>query len=236
MAYIDGFLVPVPLANKDAYLDMAKLGLPLFKEFGATRMVECWGDDVPEGKITDFRRAVQAKPEETVVFSWIEWPSKAVRDAGQKKMMTDERMKAFTGMPFDGQRMVYGGFAPFADPAGGAAGYVDGAVIAVPAAHKAAYRERALAMADLFRKHGATCVVDAWGDDVPDGKVTDFQRAVKAEGDEAIVFSWIEWPSKAARDAGWEKMMGEPLMQSGDPALFDGKRMIYGAFAPILDA
>lgn len=153
MAYIDGFLIPVPVANKDAYLAMAKLALPLFKEYGATRVVECWGDDVPEGKVTDFRRAVQATAEETVVFSWIEWPSKAVRDAGQKKMMEDERMKAIPGMPFDGQRMIYGGFAPFADPASGPrAGYIDGAVIAVPAKNKADYRERALAMADLFRK------------------------------------------------------------------------------------
>lgn len=235
MAYIDGFVVPVPLANKNAYLDMAQRALPLFKEFGATRVVECWGDDVPEGKVTDFRRAVQAKPEETVVFSWIEWPSKAVRDAGQKKMIEDERMTAIPGMPFDGQRMIYGGFAPVADPSGGGkAGYVDGAVIAVPAANKAAYRERALAMAEIFMKHGATCVADAWGDDVPDGKVTDFKRAVKAEGDEVVVLSWIEWPSKVARDAGWERMMGEPLMQSGEP-LFDGKRMIHGAFSPILD-
>ncbi|MBT9445382.1 MAG: DUF1428 domain-containing protein [Hyphomonadaceae bacterium] len=236
MAYIDGFVVPVPLANKNAYLDMAKLGLPLFKEYGAVRVVECWGDDVPEGKVTDFRRAVQAKPEETVVFSWIEWPSKAVRDAGQKKMIEDERMTAIPGMPFDGQRMIYGGFAPFAGPSGGGkAGYVDGAVIAVPAANKAAYRDRALAMAEVFKKHGATCVVDAWGDDVPEGKVTDFQRAVKVEDGETVVFSWIEWPSKAVRDVGWEELRAEPLMQPGGPTLFDGKRMIHGAFAPILD-
>jgi uncharacterized protein YbaA (DUF1428 family) len=158
-----------------------------------------------------------------------------VRDAGQKEMIEDERMTPPAVMPFDGRRVIYGGFAPFAEPTGGKAGYVDGAVIAVPAANKAAYRERALAMAGLFRTHGATGVVDAWGDDVPEGKVTDFQRAVKVEGDEVVVFSWIEWPSKAARDAGWERMMGEPLMQTGEP-LFDGKRMIYGGFTPILDA
>lgn len=114
MNYVDGFVVAVPAANKRAYLEQAREALPLFKEFGATRMVECWGDQVPDGKITDFKRAVQAKEDEVVVFSWIEWPSKDVRDAGMKKMMDDPRMKDMK-MPFDGQRMIYGGFQPILD-------------------------------------------------------------------------------------------------------------------------
>jgi len=114
MSYIDGFVVAVPKANKQAYLDHAKKSLPMFKEFGATRMVEAWGDDVPEGKVTDFQRAVKAEPNEQIVFSWIEWPSKEVRDQGMKKMMEDPRMKDMK-MPFDGQRMIYGGFAPILD-------------------------------------------------------------------------------------------------------------------------
>jgi uncharacterized protein YbaA (DUF1428 family) len=114
MNYVDGFVVAVPAANKQAYLEQAREALPLFKEFGATRMVECWGDEVPDGKITDFKRAVQAKEDEIVVFSWIEWPSKEVRDAGMKRMMEDPRMKDMK-MPFDGQRMIYGGFAPILD-------------------------------------------------------------------------------------------------------------------------
>jgi uncharacterized protein YbaA (DUF1428 family) len=114
MSYIDGFVIAVPKANKQAYLDHAKKSLPMFKEFGATRMVEAWGDDVPEGKVTDFQRAVKAEPNEQIVFSWIEWPSKEVRDKGMKKMMEDPRMKDMK-MPFDGQRMIYGGFAPILD-------------------------------------------------------------------------------------------------------------------------
>jgi uncharacterized protein YbaA (DUF1428 family) len=114
MNYVDGFVAAVPAANKDAYLAHAKTVLPLFKEFGATRMVECWGDDVPEGKVTDFKGAVKAKEDEVVVFSWIEWPSKAVRDAGMKKLMDDPRMRDMK-MPFDGQRMIFGGFQPILD-------------------------------------------------------------------------------------------------------------------------
>ena len=114
MNYVDGFLAAVPAANKDAYLAHAKAALPLFKEYGALRLVEGWGDDVPDGKVTDFKRAVQAKTDEVVLFSWIEWPSKEVRDAGMKKLMEDERMRGVT-MPFDAQRMVFGGFQPILD-------------------------------------------------------------------------------------------------------------------------
>lgn len=116
MSYVDGFVVAVPAANKEAYRKMAAEAAPLFKELGATRFVECWGDDVPDGKVTDFRGAVKAKDGEVVVFSWIEYPSKEVRDAANTKMMADPRMKAMgENMPFDGQRMIYGGFAPIVE-------------------------------------------------------------------------------------------------------------------------
>ena len=109
MSYIDGFVVAVPTKNKDAYRQMAQRGWTLFQEYGAMQHMECWGDDVPDGKVTDFKRAVQAKDDETVVFSWIVWPSKEVRDAGQKRMRDDPRMKDME-MPFDGKRMIWGGF------------------------------------------------------------------------------------------------------------------------------
>ena len=113
MPYIYGFVIAVPNANKDKFIAHAKDGDNAFIEYGATRVLECWGDDVPDGKLTDFRRAVQATPEETVVFSWIEWPDKATRDAGMKKMMEDPRFDpAKNPMPFDGKRMIYGGFTP----------------------------------------------------------------------------------------------------------------------------
>jgi uncharacterized protein YbaA (DUF1428 family) len=113
MSYIDGFVIAVPTANKDEFIGHARTFDPVFMEYGATRVLEGWGDDVPDGKQTDFRRAVQAKADETVVFSWVEWPDKATRDAGMKKMMDDPRMDPKANpMPFDGARMIYGGFAP----------------------------------------------------------------------------------------------------------------------------
>ena len=113
MAYIDGFVMAVPTATRDTFIAHAKKFDALFLECGATRVVEGWGDDVPEGKVTDFRRAVQATPEESVVFSWIEWPDKAARDSGMERVMKDPRMDPATNpMPFDGKRMIFGGFAP----------------------------------------------------------------------------------------------------------------------------
>ena len=108
MNYIDGFVIAVPKANKEKFIQHAATVDVLFKEFGALRIVECWGDDVPDGKVTSFPMAVQLKPDEVVVFSWIEWPSKQVRDAGMAKIMADPRMQG--EMPFDGKRMIYGGF------------------------------------------------------------------------------------------------------------------------------
>ncbi|NDH63288.1 MAG: DUF1428 domain-containing protein [Alphaproteobacteria bacterium] len=136
MVYVQGFVVPVPAANKEAYRKLAADFAAMFKEFGATRQVEGWGDDVPDGKLTDFKGAVKAKPDEVVVFAWLEYPSKAVADAAGEKMMSDPRMKEMgAAMPFDGQRMIYGGFTPILDEGGkGRMGYTDGALLAVPAA------------------------------------------------------------------------------------------------------
>jgi uncharacterized protein YbaA (DUF1428 family) len=110
MSYIDGFVIPVPADKKEAFRKMASEIAPVFKEHGAERIVECWGDDVPDGKITDFKGAVKAEAGENVVFSWIVWPSKAVRDAANKKIMEDPRMRPGPDMPFDGKRMIFGGF------------------------------------------------------------------------------------------------------------------------------
>lgn len=116
MAYIEGFVLAVPKANKDVYQQHAAKAAALFKEFGVKRMVEAWGDDVPDGKVTDFRRAVQAKDDEEVVFSWFEYPDKATRDAANEKMMSDPRMKDMgETMPFDGKRMIMGGFSTIVD-------------------------------------------------------------------------------------------------------------------------
>jgi uncharacterized protein YbaA (DUF1428 family) len=110
MSYIDGFVIPVPTAKKQAYRDMCERTTPVFREYGALKVVECWGDDVPEGKLTSFPMAVKREPDETVVFSWIVWPSKEVRNAAMQKVMADPRMQLGSDTPFDGKRLIYGGF------------------------------------------------------------------------------------------------------------------------------
>jgi uncharacterized protein YbaA (DUF1428 family) len=235
MAYIEGFVAAVPRANKDAYRKHAATAAPIFKKFGATRLVENWGDDVPEGKITDFKGAVKAQPDEEIIFSWIEYPDKATRDKANERLMSDPAMNDMSEMPFDGKRMIFAGFEPIVDEGKkGKVGYVDGSVTPVPEAKKQAYLDSMKKMAARLKECGATRVVDAWGDDVPDGKITDYKGAVKAEANEKVVYSWIEWPSKEIRDKAWEKLMNDPSMQPGQMP-FDGKRMIYGGFAPILD-
>lgn len=117
MTYVDGFVIAVPKANKQKFIEHAQKADSVFADLGATRILECWEDDVPLGKTTDFRRAVQARDDEAVVFSWIEWPDKATRTAGMARlesaMNNDPRMDPQTNpMPFDGARLIFGGFVP----------------------------------------------------------------------------------------------------------------------------
>jgi len=111
MPYFDGFVIPVPVANKDKYMQAAKGWSDVCKAYGAIRLIEFWGDDVPEGKLTSFPMAVKLEPGETVVMSYLEWPDKATRDAANKKMMEDPAMASME-MPFDGRRMIFAGFEP----------------------------------------------------------------------------------------------------------------------------
>lgn len=116
MSYIDGFLAPVRAGvDAEEYRAFAAKAAPIFREHGAIRVVESWGDDVPHGQHTDFFRAVAAEEGETVVFSWIEWPDKATRDAGMAKVMADARMQPGDPMPFDGKRLIFGGFRTLLD-------------------------------------------------------------------------------------------------------------------------
>jgi uncharacterized protein YbaA (DUF1428 family) len=110
MTYVDGYVLAVPNANRAAYQKVAEDAAILFKEYGALKVVECWGDDVPEGKLTSFPMAVKCEENETVVFSWIVWPSREVRDRGNQLVMADPRMQPGKEMPFDGKRLIYGGF------------------------------------------------------------------------------------------------------------------------------
>jgi uncharacterized protein YbaA (DUF1428 family) len=120
MTYIDGFVIACPEAHKDKFIAHARLADPFFIEMGALRVVECWEDDVPSGTVTDFHMAVKAEPGEAVLFSWIEWPDKATRDAAMARMMDPENPDprfdpATNPMPFDGKRMIFGGFMPVLD-------------------------------------------------------------------------------------------------------------------------
>jgi uncharacterized protein YbaA (DUF1428 family) len=236
MTYFEGFIVPVPEKNRAAYEKHATQFAPLVQDIGVGRMVEAWENDVPEGKVTDFRKAVDAKPDEKIVFSFFEYPSRGARDAANEKFMSDPRMKDMgQNMPFDGKRMIMGGFEAIVEEGSDSGGYVDGFVVPVPTPKRDAYRELASKMAKVFRQNGATRVIEAFGNDVGHGQVTDFYRAVKAEDGESVVFSFIEWPDKQTRDTAWAKIMADESLRPQGDMPFDGKRMFWGGFEKILD-
>jgi uncharacterized protein YbaA (DUF1428 family) len=241
MSYIDGFVIAVPKANKQTFIDHARTADGVFIDMGATRVLECWEEDVQDGKVTDFRRAVQATADESIVFSWIEWPDKATRDSGMAKMMakdfSDPRMDPEKNpMPFDGKRLIFGGFEPIVENGDlGAMPYVQGFIVPVPAARREEYRKIADEAWGMFKGYGALGVVEAWGNDVKEGKQTDFYRAVNAEPGEKTVFSWMTWPSRGACDAAAQKMQNDLEMKMPDDMPFDGKRMVFGGFTPVVD-
>jgi uncharacterized protein YbaA (DUF1428 family) len=116
--------------------------------------------------------------------------------------------------------------------------YVDGFVIPVPTAHKERFRAMAQRVAEIFVDHGALRVVENWGDEVPTGEQTWFGRAVELKEGETVCFSWIEWPSKEARDKGNDAVMADPRMDQGpadEREIMDSKRMVYGGFVPLVD-
>jgi uncharacterized protein YbaA (DUF1428 family) len=236
MTYFEGFIVPVPEGNRSAYEKHANDFAPFVQDVGVRRMVEAWESDVPEGKLTDFRKAVDAKPEEKIVFSFFEYPSRAERDAANEKFMSDPRMAEMgKDMPFDGKRMIMGGFDAIVEEGSAGGGYTDGFVVPVPEGKTEDYRALAAKMAKVFRQHGASRVIEAVSDDVNHGEVTDFYRAVKAEDGEKVVFSFIEWPDKATRDEAWGKIMADESLRPEGEMPFDGKRMFWGGFDKILD-
>lgn len=234
--YVNGFIVPVPEGNEDKYREIANKWWDIAKEFGALEQMEAWEADIADGKVTDFRRSVKIEPGEKVVFAWVIWPDKATADAGNEKMMADPRMKDFgTEMPFDGKRMIYGGFEPIVDEGRSGGGYVDGFVLPIPNANREAYTKMAADAAKVFLEYGAIRDVEAWGIDVPKGEVTDFYRSVEAKEDETVVFSFIEWPDEATRNEGWKNVMEDERMKPDFENMpFDGQRMFWGGFSPLV--
>jgi uncharacterized protein YbaA (DUF1428 family) len=234
--YVQGFVIPVPEDKKEAYRDVAEQYWPVAKANGALEHVEAWEADVPDGTQTDFRKAVDLKQGEKVLFSWVVWPDKATADAANEQIMNDPVMQAMdpADMPFDGKRMIFGGFEPILEEGRAGGGYVDGFVAPVPNDKREAYREMAAKAAGIFLEHGALRDLEAWGVDTPKGEVTSFPRSVEATDDETVVFSFVEWPDEATRNEGWKKLMEDERMKDMDMP-FDGKRMIWGGFLPIFD-
>jgi uncharacterized protein YbaA (DUF1428 family) len=236
MTYFEGFILSVPTANKDAFREHAGQVADAAREFGVARQLEAWEDDVPEGKVTDFRKAVSAKPDEKIVFSFFEYPSKAQRDAANEQFRTDPRMQPLAEKtPFDGKRMIMGGFEAIVEEGQGGGAYTDGFVVPVPEGKREAYRELAAKMAKVFRDNGANRVVESFSNDVPKGEVTDFYRAVNAKDGEGVVFSFIEWPDKAIRDQAWKVIMEDESLRPQGEMPFDGQRMFWGGFEKIVD-
>jgi uncharacterized protein YbaA (DUF1428 family) len=245
VTYIQGFVIAVPTANKQKFIDHANRADEVFIEHGALRIVEAWQDDVKKGHTTDFFGAVDARDDESVAFSWVEWTDKAACDAMEsqmeEQMKTDARIsREQNPMPFDGKRMIYGGFTPIVEEGRITTNpYIQGFLVPVPVGNKEAYSKAALDMWHIMKDYGALRVIEAWQEDVPTGQQTDFFRAVKAEDGEIVVFSFIEWESREACDGAHEKMMQDERMKQfeGQEANvpFDGKRMIYGGFRPVVE-
>lgn len=233
MTYVEGFLIPCPAANKAAYIAHAERMGAVFVGAGAARMVQAWGDDVPDGELNDLKQAVRATPDEAILFSWMEFADRAARDAAVEK---SSELPRPAEVPFDRERMIIGGFEIISEIGpGGAPGFIDAVVLPVPTASKPAYLDFAQRIAMPFLEQGATRLVDAWGVAVPKGKLTDYHRATLRQDDESVVYSWVEWPSRAVRDAAWEVLLKDERLDASKGRPFDGKRMIFGGFTPIVD-
>jgi len=235
MTYFEGFIVPVPESNKDAFVGHANHLSSALGECGVRRQLEAWDSDIPDGKVTDFRKAVDARADEKIVFAWFEYPDRQARDAANEAMMSNPKMAQMgTDVPFDARRMILGGFEAIVEEGSGGGNYVDGFIVPVPQGKLEAYRALASKMANIFRQHGANRVVECFGDDVPKGQVTDFYRAVKAEDGEGVVFSLIEWPNEEVRNRAWDKIMADESIRPQEMP-FDGKRMFWGGFDVVID-
>lgn len=237
MTYFTGAVAPVPTVNRKAYADHVAAAWPMFKTFGAVRMVDTWGADVPRGKVTDFYGAVDAKDDESIVFSWIEWPDRETADAAWQTMQGESAPKELPEMPFDGRRMIFGGFAPvYSAGRRSSAGYYQGFLLAVPEMNKAHYARMADEGWRIFEKSGAIGMVEGWGADVPRGETTDIYRATRSEAGEVPVFSWIAWPDRATCDACAKAMETGMSDMDMSEMPFDGMRMMWAGFEPLFDS
>lgn len=238
MTYYAGTVAAVPTKNRQIYIDHVHEAWPVFQRYGCTRMVEGWGVDIPKGKVTDFYKAVDAREDETIVFAWTEWPDKQAADAAWERMQAENAMMQISEMPFDGSRMIYGGFSPvFTAGSDQTAGYIQGFALAVPERNREAYiRMASEAWESAFAPNKCLGVVEAWGVDVPHGTKTDFYRATKAEDNEVPLFSWTAWADRETCDAATKAMEASMEGQEFPEMPFDGMRMFWGGFQVIFDS
>lgn len=237
MAFIQGFLVPVPEGNKEKYREMAASAVPMFEKHGMKRMVECWSEDVPRGETTDMYRATKAEDGEIVVFSWCDWGTKEAWEKAHKAFENDEEMEGPAEIPFDGMRMTFAEFDTLGEAGdGGKSAYVQGYVAPVPKDGKDAFAAMCATMREVAIDSGALRAVDSYAASIADGNVTDFKRAVNAEKGEGVAFGFTEWASKADYEAGIAKMRDDDRMPPpGSDMPIDGKRLIFGGFEVLLD-
>ena len=237
MTCITGFIAAVPTANRDAFITHADLAASAFLDHGLSAAMEGWGEDVPVGEAHSFPKAVLAEAGESVIFSFYRWPDRDAQERGFQAAMDDPRVDpARNPMPFDGRRVIWGHFEPLLElgaPRPG--GFFDGFVIPVPRAARDDFAAYARACDPVFLEHGASWVAECWELDIPDGKITDFRRAVAARPDEAVVFAWVQWPDRNARDEGNAGIYTDPRL-SGQSCPFDMTRMIWGGFTPVVQA
>ena len=240
MPYYTGSVTPVPKDKRDSYLQSLRRSWPLMQSRGAARMVETWGEDIQPGTQTDFLRAVQARDDEAVVFAWVEWPDKATSDAAWADIMEnrEEFANAMGELPYDGKRMIFGGFQSFvADGSDKGGGYYQGFLTPVPEGNRDAFEKLAhSAWEEMFRPSGCLGNHESWGDDVPHGKLTDMYRAVDAKDGEVIVMSWAGWPDRATCEEAGRKMRAAMEGKPMPDMPFDGKRMIWAGFETIFDS
>lgn len=238
MTYYTGTIAAVPTGNKEEYMKHVHAAWPLFRKHGAVRMVESWGVDIPRGKVNDLYGAVAAREDEAVVYSWLEWSDKAAADKAWQNIQDDPAMKDLPEMPFDGSRMIFGGFEPiFEAGSDRKTGYIQGFALAVPEKNRDAYTKMAGdAWEEAFRPHGCLGLVEAWGIDVPHGKQTDFYRATHAKDGEIPVFSWSAWPDRASCDAASKAMAADMEGKEFPDMPFDGMRMMWGGFDVSFDS
>ncbi|GAA0309592.1 DUF1428 domain-containing protein [Rhodovulum strictum] len=235
MTCITSFIAAVPTANRDAFIRHAALAAEAFHDHGLASALEGWGEDMQAGDGPSFHGSVLATADETVVFSFYRWPDTATQDAAMRTAMADPRIDPATNpMPFDGKRVIWGHFEPVLElgaPQPG--GFFDGFVIPVPRTARAEFEAFGRFCDPIFMEHGAVWIAECWETHVPDGKLTDFRRAVAARPDEAIVFSWVQWPDRAARDAGNARIYADPRFDART-CPFDMTRMIVGGFVPVV--